>query len=408
MGAAVLERPDGQPASAAPVADLTDPLKEIRYLKRWLQLGVYGAVYCAAAFCYFFLETRPLNLLIGVGIGTMVSTMSIELGFRRIMTISKRSAYPRLITVHMHGMVAAAAAYRWALDISTRLLDVRAAFLALQHNEDDLAVAASLGLDRWQADRLLRLGILHVRQAMQTGIPPSFRPTLPVATDRTLRRGETLTFVPVMTLEAPLGVLALVSRRDKADLKDLTLLRDMGLAVGLSLDSLLQKEELREMATIDDLTQVHNRRYFFEQLEREMAEARRYNNQLAIVLLDLNGLKAINDGYGHGVGDEALRALALCLARHSRAADIVARLGGDEFALILPRSSYQGAREMVDRLCEAVASQPLLLAGGSAVPMGISWGIAAFPADAQDIELLLRHADADLYETKRAERHIRA
>jgi diguanylate cyclase (GGDEF)-like protein len=259
-------------------------------------------------------------------------------------------------------------------------------------------------MSRVSAERFLQVGMPNLRQALRDRQPVPFDPASALLLEAMLGRHERLVFVPVVALRKPIGVLALLGHDGNGDLKDGQLLRGIGIALGLSLENLRQKEELREMAAIDELTKVYNRRYFFEQLEREMAAAQRYDSPLALLIVDLDGLKYINDNYGHSAGDGALRTVAQCLVRLSRAADLVARLGGDEFAVILPRTDKGGAADIGARLQQAVSQSPLYVAEGVSAPLTISCGCGAFPEDAPDIEGLLRQADGSMYCGKAARR----
>jgi len=170
----------------------------------------------------------------------------------------------------------------------------------------------------------------------------------------------------------------------------------------MSLESLRQRDELRTMAAIDELTRVYNRRYFFDQLDRELASARRYSVPVSVLMLDLDGLKGLNDSFGHETGDEALRTLAQRLVRYSRASDIVARVGGDEFAVILSRTDSEGAAQIARRLQSSVEDEVPVAGKGRGVRIAVSFGFASFPEDAEDAGQLLRQADGRMYAAKAA------
>ncbi len=139
-------------------------------------------------------------------------------------------------------------------------------------------------------------------------------------------------------------------------------------------------------------------------MDRELAAASRYEMPASVVILDLDGLKRLNDTFGHDAGDEALRTVAQRLVRYARASDIVARLGGDEFAVILPRTDEEGAARIVHRIQELIEREPVAAPDGSAVAIGVSCGYASFPGDADDASLLLRTADGRMYAAKAARR----
>ena len=110
------------------------------------------------------------------------------------------------------------------------------------------------------------------------------------------------------------------------------------------------------VAVVDALTEVHNRRHFMLRLEDEFRRAQRYDNPLALVLVDLDQFRGVNESYGHLVGDGVLRAVAECLVAAVRETDTVARTGGDEFACILPQTHLAGALTVAERIRRDVAA----------------------------------------------------
>jgi diguanylate cyclase len=154
-------------------------------------------------------------------------------------------------------------------------------------------------------------------------------------------------------------------------------------------------ERLRAASMTDPLTGLLNYRGFHERLEEELSRSRREHYPISVVAIDLDGLKWINDNFGHRVGDEALRTLARSILGCIRPSDICGRLGGDEFLLALPRVQQKEAQRVVDRIYEA---------DGMALPdhsrLGFSAGVAATAGETSD-ERLLQAADAAMYEAKR-------
>lgn len=217
--------------------------------------------------------------------------------------------------------------------------------------------------------------------------------------------GQQVVFVPVQSFQKVVGVLGLLADESNRDVRDRELLVSLGIAIGVGLDSLRQRDELRTLAAIDELTKVYNRRYFFDQLDREIAACRRYSIPVSVLTFDLDGLKQLNDSFGHSLGDEALRSLAQRLVRYSRASDIVSRLGGDEFAVILPRTDAAGAAEIAQRLQRCVESDVLVAGKNRELRLAVSCGVASFPEDADDASALLRHADGRMYAAKAARAH---
>ena len=159
------------------------------------------------------------------------------------------------------------------------------------------------------------------------------------------------------------------------------------------------EEELAHLAHHDALTGVANRAMLSEQVERELAVARRRGSRLAVVFIDLDYFKQINDTYGHETGDVVLKELASRLAHSVRAIDIVGRLGGDEFVVVL--SEVSDARDVValtDKL-RLECGRPLHF-NGQEVRLAVSMGVSLFPDDARDFRTLLRFADSALYQAK--------
>jgi diguanylate cyclase (GGDEF)-like protein len=143
------------------------------------------------------------------------------------------------------------------------------------------------------------------------------------------------------------------------------------------------QHELELMQSVDGLTGLRNRQRFFEDLRREFAAARRYDSPLSLILLDVDGLRSVNETRGYDAGDRLLLALAELLMTRLRVTDIAARIGDDDFAVILPRTPQEGAERLAERIAEAL---------GDWVAIGIA---AAVPSIGSGAELLDR-ADRDL------------
>ena len=156
---------------------------------------------------------------------------------------------------------------------------------------------------------------------------------------------------------------------------------------------------LKEYSFKDDVTGLYNRRFFSMRLDEELARYRRFNHPASVVLLDLDGFKAVNDEFGHAVGDETLRDIAQILQKHSRGINVVSRYGGDEFAVLLVETSKAGARLYADRIRQVIASFPF----SHGKTLTASLGVASVPDDeASTSEDLFRAADEALYAAKRA------
>lgn len=155
--------------------------------------------------------------------------------------------------------------------------------------------------------------------------------------------------------------------------------------------------ELADLARKDSLTGLWNRRTLETELHAELRRAAEWGTSLAVVMLDLDGFKAVNDRLGHLAGDRLLQDVAKALRQTVRAQDMVCRYGGDEFAVILPGTSALQAARVAERICTALAD---LSPPGAPCRVGASCGVASFPEHAATQEALLRVADAALYEAK--------
>jgi len=164
---------------------------------------------------------------------------------------------------------------------------------------------------------------------------------------------------------------------------------------------------LEALAQTDPLTQLVNRRALTIRLVTEMERVRRYNAPLAMLLLDLDHFKLINDTYGHLVGDDVLFGVATLLQRAVRSVDTVARYGGEEFILVLPETGTQGAVAFAERLRDRLATQRFPVAGGQEIHITGSIGVAIYPSPQIDsVEDLFRAADAALYRAKGSGRNL--
>jgi diguanylate cyclase (GGDEF)-like protein len=221
-------------------------------------------------------------------------------------------------------------------------------------------------------------------------------------------RGEWLAEGSRSALVAPfvaegdlVGVLCLQSERPGAyDDDQLKLLTTIAQQAALAAESARRYE----LATVDSLTGLYVRDYFFSRLEEEDERARRYGGGFALLMLDLDGFKEINDRNGHLAGDQFLREVSATIREQLRAADIACRYGGDEFCLLLPQTALAGARAIAERIRDAV-SRRIVGVEGLALRTTVSIGLAVFPDhDTGDLRSLMRKADEALYRAKRAGR----
>ena len=387
---------------------VTDFLKDVRRVKRLTQIGVYSGILATLPVYRFLLGLSSLQLLVGLVVGLVIATTAIEGAFFEMFKLRKRSAYPGVVALQLGSLPTLDAACQSMIAIMDKLLHLRCSFLALQNERGFLSLVALSNLGRVDVDRYLRLGATSIQQALRSGEPVALHHSDDLLAEAIMAPGQQVVFVPVQSYRGTMGVMGLLADGPNIDLRDRELLSSLGTALGVSLESLRQRDELRTLAAIDELTKVYNRHYFFDQLDREIAAANRYATPVSVLVFDLDGLKQLNDSFGHSLGDEALHTLAQRLVRYSRASDVVARLGGDEFAVILPRTGRAGAAEIAERLQSCVESDALTLGEGRELRLAVSCGRASFPEDADDAGMLLRKADGHMYAAKaaRARKHL--
>ena len=155
-----------------------------------------------------------------------------------------------------------------------------------------------------------------------------------------------------------------------------------------------------EMAVTDALTGLHNRRYMAGQLQGLMSRAAE-GESVAVLVMDIDHFKLVNDGFGHDAGDEVLREFAVRLATNVRAIDLPCRLGGEEFVVVMPGASMEDAVRVADRIRRDVAAQPFpIMNGAEGLTITVSVGVAASTGDGDTPEALLKRADEGVYEAK--------
>ncbi len=504
----------------------TDPLKAVRVLKRRVQIAIYVAITGVLALDYLVLGYTPLQLGIAAVISFSIVVIFIEGAFAQAFKLRKRSAYPAIVLAELGRVRYIDAAARDALVVLHRLLALRSSFIALG-GEGDLSLVSFSGMRRDSAERLIQAGVSGVHEAMREEPPVAFNPPGLVPAETVPGSDERIVFVPVIALQQPIGVLALVGHKGNGDLKDDELLGGIGGALGLSLENLSQHEELREsenryhtlvetsthgieeidtsgvitfanaahhrqyeyaegeligmsildivatdserdelrdylkyivaeqppptpyvgqkrtksgriidvevawaykrdaqgqvtglisvitdiserkraeetikhLAYHDALTGLPNRTLFEDRLAVSLAQARRKKQMVAVMFLDLDRFKVVNDTVGHASGDRLLNGVAERLMGLVRDADSVARVGGDEFTLLLPDVVRpEDTVEVAERVLEALR-QPWML-NGHEFRVTTSIGIAMYPSDGEDAESLLRNADTAMYRAK--------
>jgi len=169
----------------------------------------------------------------------------------------------------------------------------------------------------------------------------------------------------------------------------------------IAISNARQFEDTKQSALTDQLTGLGNARYFFMALEQEVDRAREEGGPASLIAIDVNGLKYVNDNFGHQQGDRVLRVFADIFRRQVRETDIVVRYAGDEFFIILPNTGNKEAVETSNRIKAAVRNTKLDLRPDQTIALGASFGVATFPGDAADVQGLIAVADRAMYSDKR-------
>jgi diguanylate cyclase (GGDEF)-like protein len=210
---------------------------------------------------------------------------------------------------------------------------------------------------------------------------------------------------PLSSRDRAIGVLALGSSRDEAfDEGTLARLQPLADAVALAFENVRLYQKTRQLSITDEVTPLHNFRYFHQALERELKLVNRYGSTLSLLFVDLDRFKPINDQYGHLRGSRTLREVGFLIRAAVRETDIPARYGGDEFVVILPQTDGPSARVLAEKLRRLVEGHTFLQEEGINARLGVSLGIATYPQEATTKEALIRLSDKRMYEDKESRR----
>ncbi|MEO8456464.1 MAG: EAL domain-containing protein [Chloroflexota bacterium] len=512
-------QPAGDEATVLPAGRLsrTHPIDQVRLLKRSVMFGVYGAIFGFIPFYAFVLHYSAEQLIIGTGIGVGIAVTAIECAFGQMFKFRKRSSYPATLLVETGEAANSDLAREQVLDVLTDLLDLTSVAIAQPDKDGELQFVAMRGVEVEAAAALLARSKPHIEQAMAQQQTTFFSDSP--------ERGVAGA-VPIMAWGKSIGALVVVSNKYTKDLKDEELMLGIGVATGVSLENLRQKEDLgdtlsvltatldstadgvlvidsrgrivsynqrftdmwaipddvlkladrsqamqlalekitdpeeflrktseidqmsdensfdtlslkdgrsferfsqpqvvngetvgrvwcfrdvterkqseetiRHLAYHDALTDLPNRALLSDRLTVALAQARRTREPLAVMFLDIDRFKLINDTLGHSVGDDLLRQVALELSHLVRDGDTVARVGGDEFTLLLSGMSESDTVSVISRRILETIRQPRTLADQE-LRVTTSLGVAMFPADGETAESLLRNADTAMYRAK--------
>jgi len=223
-------------------------------------------------------------------------------------------------------------------------------------------------------------------------------------------RSDSFVSVPIMIDDDARGVLNVTDRFDGRPFEetDLATLEILAGHIGACLVQQEQGEALQRLAETDPLTWLFNRRHFDKRLEAETNRALRAEHLLALLMIDVDKFKLINDRFGHRVGDQVLKAVASAVKQAVRLYDVPTRYGGDEFAIILPEADTEVATRVARRVLEK--AETVTLPGelrDAGIPLSLSIGVATFPRPAGDANALVEAADGAMYRAKIAGGGIR-
>lgn len=247
---------------------------------------------------------------------------------------------------------------------------------------------------RWHALRDGRLSIIPVDALDNTVEAHALR----------ARDVRTLILLPLTSGGRTIGLVELVALHQPRALSEsqLNALEAMARLTATGLERVRLFEQLRSAADIDLVTGVHNHRYLQERLRQEVARSARSHNALAVLMMDLDRFKVVNDRHGHADGDRLLHGVGATIMGQVRTNDIVARYGGDEFVVVMADTSAEQAEYVAQRIVSAILDQRHELADGSQVSVGVSAGLALYPDDGRTSAQLLATADGAMYAAKRS------
>lgn len=227
-----------------------------------------------------------------------------------------------------------------------------------------------------------------------------------VAAPNEPQSGEVLA-VPLRRPPHVYGVIALFAPNEGTSFRssDESALLALAGQASIAVENVILHGEAQRASTTDSLTGLWNFRYLTDSLNREIERASRFDRSLAVLMLDLDLFKNVNDTYGHQRGDEVLREFSERVKMEIREVDTLARYGGEEFVLVLPETTADGAARLAERICEAIRSEPFVRGGADApIPVTVSIGAAVFPDHASAVSTLLGSADTAMYAAKRGGR----
>ncbi len=302
--------------------------------------------------------------------------------------------------------------FRELLDGISRLFKMTACYIFIPDAQDVLVPYAVRGASREIEEQMLRMRV--ERGVDVTGTAYALGKTLVQNRLQELKlekesvgkaptQGTSILAVPLHYRDQSLGVLTLTHVEKRAySHRDLEMVQILANQAAITLWNARRFARTEEQSYVDQLTGVYNYRYFEATIEHACIEADRSGSSLALLVIDLDHFKRINDIYGHLVGNEVLKRVAQIIREGVREGDIVCRYGGEEFTVILPQATIDVALQIAERLRKVIAESPITLASNgkmAVLPIHItaSLGAAVYPDMADSALTLLRHADRAMY-----------
>ncbi|MBI5327868.1 MAG: sensor domain-containing diguanylate cyclase [Deltaproteobacteria bacterium] len=215
--------------------------------------------------------------------------------------------------------------------------------------------------------------------------------------------------VPLRSRGKCLGVIELINKMSEPggfkeeDIMVLTTLADYT-AIAIENSKFFQK--IQELTITDDLTKLYNARYLYRFLDYEVEMAKRYNSNVAMIFIDLDKFKEVNDVHGHLMGSKLLTEIAKLISGDLRKINIACRYGGDEFVIVLPQTSKQQAYQVAEKLRATIANHIFLQDDGLNLHLTASFGVASIPDDAHEAAQLIQMADQAMYSVKSKQRNV--
>jgi diguanylate cyclase (GGDEF)-like protein len=292
------------------------------------------------------------------------------------------------------------------LETALATLDTRAG-VVLYRSADQLQLVGELGLHEagLNAPAVVASGTGVLGRVVSSGSQVRGRlgsgPVELQPTETEPSTGDILA-VPLRSMGTVIGVLALYDRNDGRpfDAADEDALGTLAGQASIAIDNVQLHQEAQRLSTTDALTGLWNFRYLSMSLAREIERSTRFDRPLAVLMLDLDHFKSVNDTHGHPRGDTVLRELAHRVQEQIREVDTFARYGGEEFVVVLPETTVEGAAQLAERICVAVHREPFRHDGEEPLDVTVSIGGAAFPEHGSSPATLMRAADKALYVAK--------